>query len=528
MSRAATLFASATPALEHSAHLRPLGSARGGRQGSGQGSGHGGQSGACEERRGDETAAALSRAATALSKTCRPSFGQPSGQGQHGPAGREAREAAAGCAIAAQPTALLDEAAAMCRAAVARGASSASGAGACAAGGVGTCAAASSGVGGGRGVVDESLEALEAEMSPRNYVDRPLAPTPEQTRHWLKGFEATSPSPGSAHAHASPGGPPEGASPAAAAAAAAAAVAAAARPAAAYGDRGGDLAWPASLGAAASRADAAELVRPRSPTPTKMFAWAQDRPSAIGAAAADDSDQEGEGRCHHSDGLIARLIGACQMNDFNKAFAQYDQLQRMHVPMFEGVYKLIIECCMRTHQLGHAMRFYECLKGSGQRISSRLAVLLVEACAREQHGDKVHSIWRDWCPPHEAVSEAHCEVLLVSVSALIRTLSPDLALDVLRDAAERARGGSLAACLATSEAELEELLELNEMVADEARANGTLFGGLAELFEQLHVALEGLRHGCLQEASRRCEAVRLCADDLLMEDLDVDLDLAAP
>merc|ERR1712232_1325848 len=114
----------------------------------------------------------------------------------------------------------------------------------------------------------------------------------------------------------------------------------------------------------------------------------------------------------------------------------------------------------------------ETLKSSGQRVSSRLTVFLMEACAREQHGDKVHAIWQDWCPPRCAVTRSHCEVLLVAISALIRTMSPDLARDVLRDAAKRATG-SLAACLASSEVEVEELLLLNEAVAEEVSANGT-------------------------------------------------------
>jgi hypothetical protein len=125
------------------------------------------------------------------------------------------------------------------------------------------------------------------------------------------------------------------------------------------------------------------------------------------------------------------------MNDINKAFTYYEKLRGMQVPLYEGVYKMIIECCMRTQQLGHAMQFYESLKGSGQRISSRLAVVLIEALANEQHGDKIHTIWSDWCPPGDPVTAKDSEVLLVVVSALIRTMSPDLAQSVLTDAMQR-------------------------------------------------------------------------------------------
>ena len=51
------------------------------------------------------------------------------------------------------------------------------------------------------------------------------------------------------------------------------------------------------------------------------------------------------------------------MNDISRAFVIYERLRHMQVPLYEGVYKMIIECCMRTQQLGHAMHFYETLKG---------------------------------------------------------------------------------------------------------------------------------------------------------------------
>merc|ERR1719182_1029526 len=160
------------------------------------------------------------------------------------------------------------------------------------------------------------------------------------------------------------------------------------------------------------------ILRPRSPTPTKMLAWEE---AASGAAAASvtspgDSDREHEDRY---DGLIAQLIGACQMNEINKAFTFYEKLRAMQVPLYEGVYKMIIECCMRTQQLGHAMQFYETLKSSGQRVSSRLAVYLMEACAKEQHGDKVYAIWTDWCPSGTPITANDGQVFLVAVSALL-------------------------------------------------------------------------------------------------------------
>lgn len=200
----------------------------------------------------------------------------------------------------------------------------------------------------------------------------------------------------------------------------------------------------------------------------------------------------------------------------------------MQVPLYEGVYKMIIECCMRTQQLGHAMQFYETLKLSGQRVSSRLAVVLMEACAREQHGDKVHAIWHDWCPPSEAITARESEVLLVAVGALVRTMCPDLAMNVLSDAINRS-GDHLASCLANAEVELEELIFLNEQVADEARANGTLLGELAARFGDLHTLLQRLHDQCVQRSATRSKTIeqrRHNVEYVFMEEVDVDLDLA--
>merc|ERR1719188_1449809 len=213
-----------------------------------------------------------------------------------------------------------------------------------------------------------------------------------------------------------------------------------------------------------------------------------------------DSDHEGRG--DHTDCLIAKLIGACQMNDIRRAFAVYEKLRRLRVPLYEGVYKMVIECCMRTQQLGHAMQFYETLRGSGQRVSARLVGLLMEACAREQHSDKVYALWMDWCPPGQPITASHSEVLFLAVSALIRTMSPDLARDILGEAIQRS-GGELLASLPDAEAELEELRHLNQTVAQEADMNGTLMEELAGRFSELHVLLDGLHQQCLQDAADR-------------------------
>jgi len=221
--------------------------------------------------------------------------------------------------------------------------------------------------------VDHNPEPSSLVCTPRQLA-RPNAPTPEQTTYWLQGMDqANSPKIQS----------PCGVEPRA-------------------------LVSPSRSPSPDSPRPGVALLRPRSPTPTKMLAWEESqngRATAVcpsGGGSPGDSDREGRG--DHTDGLIARLIGACQLNEVNRAFTLYEKLRKMRVPLYEGVYKLIIECCMRTQQLGHAMQFYETLKSSGQKVSARLVVVLIEACAKEQHGDKVHAIWNDWCPPDEPIS----------------------------------------------------------------------------------------------------------------------------
>lgn len=349
----------------------------------------------------------------------------------------------------------------------------------------------------------------ESSPSPRHLVQRPSAPTPEQTTHWLQGLGQQTPERLSSQATGADGS-------------------AAAPPAPPARSPAPESPTPDSPADRAMR-------RPRSPTPTKMLAWEeQSGPGGAARGSPEDRDSDHEGRGDHTDGLISKLLEACQMNNVNKAFAFYEKLRRMRVPLYEGVYKMVIECCMRTQQLGHAMQFYETLRGSGQRVSTRLVSILMEACAKEQHGDKVHALWNDWCPPGQAISASQGEVLLVAVSALIRTMSPDLARDVLSDAIRRS-GGSLLAALPDAEVELEELLHLNHSVAEEARMNGTVLEEeLAGRFSELHVLLEGLYQQCVQDGGPRGPAhggrgLGGCAsaDELLMEDVDLDLELAA-
>lgn len=339
------------------------------------------------------------------------------------------------------------------------------------------------------------------EASPRHPVARPNAPTPEQTNHWLQDMDQV----------------PENHQE----------VASSANEQFSSARYLGDSPSPEPT----SRTD--EILRPRSPTPTKMLAW-QEEHDDTGHPYGSQEDSDHEDRGDQMDGLISRLIAACQMDDVVKAFAFYEKLNRMGVTLYEGVYKMIIECCMRTQQLGHAMQFYETLRGSGQRISVRLVMLLIEACAREQHGDKVHAIWNDWCPVWQPISEGQSEVLLVVVAALIRTMSPDLARDVINGAVRRS-DGALLTCLPDAPSELEDLLNLNETVAEEARTNGTLMEELAGHFSQLQVLLEELQQSCLARSpasspSRRHDAgplSRMDSDELLMEDVDLDLELAA-
>merc|ERR1719330_2320915 len=74
-----------------------------------------------------------------------------------------------------------------------------------------------------------------------------------------------------------------------------------------------------------SRAD--EVLRPRSPTPTKMLAWEEEHDDAACAYGSQEGFDH-EDRGDQTDGLISRLITACQMNDVSKAFAFYEKLSK--------------------------------------------------------------------------------------------------------------------------------------------------------------------------------------------------------
>jgi len=117
-------------------------------------------------------------------------------------------------------------------------------------------------------------------------------------------------------------------------------------------------------------------------------------------------------------------------------------------------------------------------------------------------------------------------VLLEAVSALIRTMSPDLAQDVLWDAVQRS-GESLSPHLAEFDVQLEELELLNEATADEARVNGMLLGELPAQFDDLHVLLSSLRRQCVVDNAPQSALPHRRGDMLLMEDVDLDLELAA-
>ncbi|CAE7658554.1 unnamed protein product [Symbiodinium sp. CCMP2592] len=368
------------------------------------------------------------------------------------------------------------------------------------------------------------LPASPALSPPPERLERPQAPTPEQTNHWLQGMECS------------------------------------AEPEASMEQPSASTQYRVVSPARGSDEDgSAQCMRPRSPTPTKMLAWGEEQDSTpsggpssrplYGSPASDEDDPFGRG--DHSDGLINRLIEACQMDDVRRAFGIYERLRRMEVPLYEGVYKLIIECCTRTHQLGHGIQFYETLKSSGQRVSSRLLIVLIEACAREQHSDKVYALWQDSCPRGEEIDASQREVLLVTLSSLVRTMSPDLALEILRDTLQRYR--TAVAWLVESQTQVKDLLQLVVSAASEAQLDraGQLGHGLLASYR----GLEDLLQWLLEEADRQmlafpCKNPALGSDSptsiatrppsgragtgfavedemLLMEDVDLDLELAA-
>jgi len=444
---------------------------------------------------------------------------------------------------------------------------------------VSSAATTSASSGFGVGGVHDSQQGVHTDqespqLSPRPCeLQRPNAPTPEQTNHWLQDLDHRSPSPEVFGVQQDGDGAIQN-------------VRDLIHPSRWQAGAGaaGALSTgqcPVSLGRASpddsSSGDPDNMLRPRSPTPTKMLAWGEDEEDDFQEGVdgqkgdlkygASPSDSEDHGRGDNTDGFIARLIEACQNDDVQRALGFYERLRRMGVPLYEGVYKLIIECCIRTHQLGHGMQFYDTLRSSGQRVSSRLVTVLMEACARDQHSDKVHALWQDWCPAGEALSTSNQgEVLLVTVSALIRTMSPDLALEVLKDAMQRS-GERLASCLGDVEVEVEveELLQLVDSAAGEAHLNGAgQLGGdlLASLRELEAILLDLLNTAASSAAESTASTFRAGAggsslsrpssaaadtatadaatarpfsrrgwdaedEMLLMEDVDLDLDLAA-
>jgi len=284
--------------------------------------------------------------------------------------------------------------------------------------------------------------------------------------------------------------------------------------------RGADSMVPSSQATRSQSSHSDSPARPRSPTPTKMLAWEEGSVDPEGAPDSGDSEHEGANRV---DCLIEKLLTACQMNDISKVFHLYDRLHHLRAPLYEGVYMLIIECCTRNRQLDRAMQFYDTLKESGQRVSSRLAISLMEAFAKEKQGNHVHAIWKDWCSG-VTQNPKHFEVLLVAVSALIRTVSPELASEVLADAAVRSRNiGGLAAGLVHFEVELEDLLQINDSTAREAAANGVLSESRSSGFQGLHKVIADL----CQQRSKISPGLSQSVQNLLMEDVDLDLDLAA-
>jgi len=323
----------------------------------------------------------------------------------------------------------------------------------------------------------------------QGWIERPPNPTPEKTGHWtrdLDGDEIDQIINGTLREPSADDDDPLGDH----------------RPA---NPRSEPLASPGSPGAAERSPVAFE--RPRSPTPTKMLAWEAEE----SAQETKDGQSPDEGDASNADARIARLINACQQDDLKRAFQLYDKLRRMEVRLFEGVYKLLIESCIRAQRLDLALRLYEALKVSGQRPSNRLVCVLAECCAREMQGDKVHAIWRDWCIGAEA-EHPHPEVVATLVLALIRTMLPGAATEVLVVATRwAAEDMEWALC---SE-HVDEMITLARRAAEDA-------GGMPEVASEFAHLNHGL--GELRRCTRRAAPVRQCSD-IVMEDVELDVDL---
>jgi pentatricopeptide repeat protein len=138
----------------------------------------------------------------------------------------------------------------------------------------------------------------------------------------------------------------------------------------------------------------------------------------------------------NADAVIAQLISACQQDQFEAVFDHYGRLRRIEAPLYEGVYKMMVLCCLRTRHLDMALEVVDWMKAAGHRPSAFLFLEMLEAYAAAGDAGKVQCVW-------SAVDETRLQradvgsILHRVVMHLLTLRAPTMAMQVLEDGAER-------------------------------------------------------------------------------------------
>jgi hypothetical protein len=208
----------------------------------------------------------------------------------------------------------------------------------------------------------------------------------------------------------------------------------------------------------------------------------------------------------NADAVIAQLISACQQDQVEAVFDFYERLRRIDAPLYEGVYKMMVLCCLRTHHLDMALEVVDWMKAAGHRPSAFLFLEMLEAYAAAGDAGKVQCVW-------SAVDEARLQpsdvgsILHRAVMHLVTLRAPTMAMQVLEDGEGK---GSVFA-----PDEFASLLSTCEEVMREAVDSPSA----AEAWRTLRHAIEIAQVGQAQGPSPEPEK------DLSIEDLDLDLDI---
>lgn len=209
------------------------------------------------------------------------------------------------------------------------------------------------------------------------------------------------------------------------------------------------------------------------------------------------------------DAVIGKLICACQQDQVSAVFAYHDQLVSMGTRLFEGVYKMMVQCCLKNGQVDAAFACLKHMKASDQRPSVQALVDLVEAYMYAGESEKIWCVWADLLEPGRFLREVG-EVMFAAVFALVQLRAPSRALDVLSRA--EVEYGPLTNIPLDSE-HISELLACNDeaLLEADAKTKGP--------YETLRSQLQSI------QVDRKTEISGSTSDMVELADLRLDLDL---